>query len=81
MDPLHKSSRTEALGIQVEEEQEQAIEEVSHTTIMGKLSDLLNSQFGIEGRPGRGRNPRTPKKQPTAEELDAELEAYTKEMK
>ncbi|XP_045473761.1 THO complex subunit 4 [Harmonia axyridis] len=34
------------------------------------------------GRPARGgRNTRTPKKQPTAEELDAELEAYTKEMK
>lgn len=28
-----------------------------------------------------GRNPRNPRKQPTAEELDAELDAYTKEMK
>ncbi|KAK9890938.1 hypothetical protein WA026_012278 [Henosepilachna vigintioctopunctata] len=34
------------------------------------------------GRPaGRGRNPRNQRKPPTAEELDAELEAYTKEMK
>ncbi|XP_068898971.1 THO complex subunit 4-A isoform X2 [Tenebrio molitor] len=33
------------------------------------------------GRGGGGRNFRTPKKPPTAEELDAELDAYTKEMK
>ncbi|KAK9729137.1 C-terminal duplication domain of Friend of PRMT1 [Popillia japonica] len=32
-------------------------------------------------RGGRGRNPRNQKKAPTAEELDAELDAYSKEMK
>lgn len=40
----------------------------------------MNAIFIIAG--GRGRNPRNTKKAaPTAEELDAELDAYSKEMK
>lgn len=42
------------------------------------------SPRGGKTRPTRGRggrNPRNQRKQPTAEELDAELDAYTKEMK
>lgn len=36
----------------------------------------------VAGRGGGGRNPRNQNKPaPTAEELDAELDAYTKEMK
>ncbi|CAH1154219.1 unnamed protein product [Phaedon cochleariae] len=35
----------------------------------------------VRGRGGGGRNLRNTRKQPTAEELDAELDAYTKEMK
>lgn len=36
--------------------------------------------FCLGGR-GRSSNPRNQKKAPTAEELDAELDAYTSEMK
>ncbi|KAJ8969334.1 hypothetical protein NQ317_012046 [Molorchus minor] len=51
---------------------------------VGERKFQNRSPRGIKSRPTRGRggrNQRTQRKQPTAEELDAELDAYTKEMK
>lgn len=42
---------------------------------------LVTLHFFFLGGRGGGRNQRNPKKVPTLEELDAELDAYSKELK